>query len=88
VLHVPFRGSATTEVMSGAIVLPAGTPTHITNKFSQAMQSIAADPVMNERFLVAGARITSGTPEQTVAHAARDQMKWKEVVRVAGAKVE
>jgi tripartite-type tricarboxylate transporter receptor subunit TctC len=52
------------------------------------MQTIAADPAMKERFWVAGARITSSTPAETVAHAARERVKCKEVVRVAGAKVE
>ena len=143
VLHVPFRGSATTEVMSGnidfaldnvasytqllragrvralavtsaerwpvfpdlptmleagvpdfvitswgAIVMPAGTPAAITARLSQAMQEVAAQPLMKERFLTAGARITSSTPQETVAFAARERVKWKEVVRLSGAKVE
>ena len=143
VLHVPFRGSASTEVMSGtidfaldnvasytallragrvralavtsaerwpvfpelptmaeagvpdfvvtswgALVMPAGTPAAITARLSQAMQDIAAQPAMKERFLVAGARITASTPAETAAFAARERLKWKEVVRLSGAKVE
>ena len=143
VVHVPFRGSATTEVMSGtidfaldnvasytallragrvralavtsaerwpvfpdlptmleagvpdfiitswgAIVMPAGTPPAITARLSQAMQDIAAQPAMKERFLVTGARITASTPQETVAFAARERVKWKEVVRLSGARVE
>ncbi len=143
VLHVPFRGSASTEVMRGAIdfaidnvgsytpvlranrvralavtsperwpvfpdlptmaeagvpdfvitswgalVMPAGTPAAITNRLSQAMQDVAAQPAMKERLFTAGARITSSTPAETVAMAARERVKWKEVVRLSGAKVE
>jgi len=143
VLHVPFRGSASTEVMSGtidfaidnvasytpllragrvralavtsaerwpvfpelptmaeaglpdfvitswgAIVMPAGTPPAVTARFSLAMREIAAQPAMKERFLNAGARITATTPAETVALAARERVKWKEVVRLSGAKVE
>ena len=143
VLHVPFRGSASTEVMSGAIdfaidnvasytpllranrvralavtspdrwpvfpelptmmeagvpdfvitswgavVMPAGTPAVITGRLSQAMQEVAAQPSMKERFLTAGARITSSTPQETAAFAARERVKWKEVVRLSGAKVD
>ena len=143
VVHVPFRGSATTEVMSGtidfaldnvasytallragrvralavtsaerwpvfpdlptmleagvpdfiitswgAIVMPAGTPPAITARLSQAMQDIAAQPAMKERFLVTGARITASTPQETAAFAARERVKWKEVVRLSGARVE
>ncbi len=119
VVHVPFRGSATVEVMSGAIdfaidniasytpllrankvralavtsperwpvfpelptmaqagvpdfaitswgalVMPAGRPAAITARLSQAMQEIAAQPAMKERFLTAGARITACTPQE------------------------
>ena len=143
VLHVPFRGSASVEVMSGtidfaldnvssytpllragrvrvlavtsadrwpvfpdlptmaeagvpdfvitswgALVMPAGTPAAITARLSQAMHDIAAQPAMKERFLAAGARITASTPQETAAFAARERVKWKEVVRLSGAKVE
>ena len=143
VLHVPFRGSASTEVMSGAIdfaidnvasytpllranrvralavtapdrwpvlpdlptmaeagvpdfvitswgalVMPAGTSAAITNRLSQAVHEVAAQPAMKERFLAAGARITASTPQETAAFAARERVKWKEVVRLSGAKVE
>lgn len=143
VLHVPFRGSATTEVISGAIdfaldnvasytpllragrvralavtsadrwpvfpdlptmaeaglpdfvitswgalVMPAGTPAAITARLSQAMHDIAAQPAMKERFLNTGARLTASTPQETAAFAGRERVKWKEVVRLSGAKVE
>lgn len=143
VVHVPFRGSATTEVMAGtidfaidnvasytallragkaralavtapqrwpafpelptvleagvpdfvitswgALVMPAATPAAIPLKLSQAMQEIAADPAMQERFLSAGARLTAATPQDTAAFAARERVKWKEVVRLSGAKLE
>jgi tripartite-type tricarboxylate transporter receptor subunit TctC len=119
VVHVPFRGSVTTEVIAGtidfaidniasctpflkagkaralavtspercpvfpdvptmveagvrdfvvtswgALVMPAATPAAVTQKLSQAMQEIAADP------------------------ATRERIKWKEFVRLSGAKLE
>ncbi len=143
VLHVPFRGSASTEVISGAIdfaidnvasytpLLRAGrvralavtsadrwpvfpelptmaeagvrdfvvtswgalavasaTPAAIVARLSSAVQEIAAQPAMKERFLAAGARFTASTPQDTAAFVARERVKWKEVVRLSGAKVE
>ena len=67
-----------------AIVMPAGTPAAITARLSQAMQDVAAQPEMKEKFRTAGARITSSTPAETVAMAARERVKWKEVVRLSG----
>ena len=143
VVHVPFRGSATTEVAAGAIdfaidnvasytpmlrsgraralavtspyrwptfpevptmaeagmadfvvtswgalVMPAGTPAAITGRLSQAVQEIAAQPATKERFLNAGARIVSATPQETAAFAARERVKWKEAVRLSGARLD
>ena len=42
-----------------AYVLPAGTPRPIIDRLSAAQQKIAAEPAVQERFLVAGARILS-----------------------------
>ena len=143
VVHVPYRGSATTEVIAGtidfaidnvasytpmlkagraralavtsaerwpvfpnvptmaeaglsdfvitswgALVMPAATPTSITARLSQAVREIAADPATQERFMTVGARLVSSTPEEAAAFAVRERVKWKEVVRLSGAKLE
>lgn len=72
----------------GALVLPVGTPPVITMKLSQAVQEITAQPAMKELFLNAGTRAISSTPQETLAFAARERLKWKEVVRVSGAKAD
>ena len=72
----------------GALVMPAGTPPAITARLSQAVQELAAQPAMKERFLSAGARITSSTPQETAAFAARERVKWREAVRLSGAKLD
>ncbi len=68
----------------GAFVLPAATPRPIVDKLSQAIGKIAADPDMQKRFLVAGARILSSTPEQAIAFAAKERAMWKGVVALSG----
>ena len=142
-VHVPFRSSATTEVMSGtidfaidnvasytqfikagkarglavtsadrwpvlpeiptmaeagmpdfiftswgALALPAATPPAIVERLSKAVQEVAREPGMQERFLGAGARFVTGTPQETAAMAARERVKWREVVKLSGAKLD
>lgn len=72
----------------GAFVMPRGTPAPIVTRLSAALQSIASDPALQQRFLDAGARTISSTPAETVAFAERERVKWKEVVRISGAKLD
>ena len=72
----------------GAFVVPKGTPAAIVNKLSAAIQAIAADPAMQQRFLDTGARAVATTPQETAAFAERERVKWKEVVQLSGARVE
>ncbi|HEY5380537.1 MAG TPA: tripartite tricarboxylate transporter substrate binding protein [Pseudolabrys sp.] len=69
-----------------AFVVPAGTPRSIIDKLAAAMKTIAADPDIQNRFQVAGARCISSTPEQAIAFAAKERAMWKEVVALSGAK--
>jgi tripartite-type tricarboxylate transporter receptor subunit TctC len=142
-VHVPFRSSATTEVMSGtidfaidnvaswtpfvkagraralavtlpdrwpvlpdvptmaeagipdfvftswgALAFPGATPPAIVERLSKAVQEVSREPGMQERFLGAGARFVTGSPQETAAMAARERVKWKEVVRLSGAKLD
>lgn len=71
-----------------AFVLPAATPRPIVDKLSVAQRKIAAEPAIQERFLVAGARVLSSTPEGAIAFAAKERAMWKDVVAASGAKVD
>jgi len=71
-----------------AFVLPAGTPRPIIDKLSAAQRKIAGEPAIQERFLVAGARAVSSTPEEALAYAAKERAIWKELVALSGAKAE
>ncbi len=72
----------------GAFVVPQGTPAAIINKLSAALQGFASEPALQQRFLSAGARAVASTPQEAAAFAARERAKWKDVVRISGAKVE
>ena len=71
-----------------AFVLPAGTPRAIIDKLASAMKQIAADPEVQKRFLVGGARVLSSTPEEATAYAVKERAIWKDVVAASGAKID
>jgi tripartite-type tricarboxylate transporter receptor subunit TctC len=71
-----------------AFVLPAGTPRAIIDKLASAMKQIAADPKVQKRFLVGGARVLSSTPEEATAYAVKERAIWKDVVAASGAKID
>jgi tripartite-type tricarboxylate transporter receptor subunit TctC len=71
-----------------AFVFPKATPRGIVDKVSAAMHKIAADPAIQKRFEVAGARCIASTPEEALAYAARERTVWKDVVALSGARVE
>jgi len=43
---------------------------------------------MKAQFLEAGALAVSSSPRETEAFAERERTKWREVVRISGAKME
>jgi len=72
----------------GAFVMPAGTPPAITAQLSKAVQEILSQPAMKERFMTIGAKAVHLTPQETAAFAAAERVKWKEIVRLSGAKLD
>ena len=72
----------------GAFVMPKGTPPAIVNKVSAAIAEIARDPVLKDKYLQTGALLHATTPKETEAFAASERVKWKEVVRLSGAKLD
>jgi tripartite-type tricarboxylate transporter receptor subunit TctC len=71
-----------------ALVFPAGTPRPIIDRLSKMIGDIAAEPAMKQRFLAAGAKILSSTPEAALAHAATERAIWREAVKISGAKAQ
>jgi tripartite-type tricarboxylate transporter receptor subunit TctC len=69
-----------------AYVLPMATPRAIVDKLSAAQKTIAADAGVQKRFLVAGSRILSSTPEEAIAFANKERAMWRDVVALSGLK--
>ena len=72
----------------GAFVLPKGTPAAIVTKLSVAIAEIAKDPAVKDKYLQTGALLKATTPKETEAFAEQERVKWKEVVRISGAKLD
>ena len=69
-----------------AYVLPMTTPRPIVDKLAAAQKTIAGDAAVQKRFLTAGARILSSTPEEAIAFANKERAMWKDVVALSGLK--
>jgi tripartite-type tricarboxylate transporter receptor subunit TctC len=72
----------------GAFAFPTGTPAPIVAKLAEEVRAITADPAVQRRFLGAGGRAISATPEETARFVAAERQRWGEVVRSAGIRVE
>lgn len=72
----------------GAFVMPKGTPAPIVDKLAAAIKTIASDPAVQQRFMDIGARAVATTPQETSAFAESERVKWKEVVKLSGARIE
>ncbi|MDM0069949.1 tripartite tricarboxylate transporter substrate binding protein [Variovorax sp. J31P207] len=72
----------------GAFVLPKGAAPALVNKLSSAIAEIARDPAVQDKYLQIGALLRPTTPRQTELFAEQERAKWKEAVRMSGAKLE
>jgi tripartite-type tricarboxylate transporter receptor subunit TctC len=67
-----------------AYVLPKGAPRAIVDRLAAAHKEIAADEATQKRFLAAGARLLSGTPEEASAFAGKERTLWQEIIKLSG----
>jgi tripartite-type tricarboxylate transporter receptor subunit TctC len=70
------------------IVAPAKTPGPIVDKLNAEANRILKKPEVRERFEQLGAEPIGGTPQDLARHLAAETTKWKEVVRLSGAKLD
>ena len=67
---------------------PAGLPRDIVNKLNSEIMRALAQTDMQERFVAQGIDLQSSSPEQFGALIKSEVVKWRKVVREAGAKVD
>ncbi len=71
-----------------ALMTPAGTPQPIIARLSSELDKILHRPEVMERFQQLGAEPVGGTPAELAAFIASETIKWREVVKVSGAKAD
>ena len=72
----------------GGIVVPARTPRAIVLKLNAEINKALQSPELRERYAAIEAEPTGGTPEQFAAFVKTEAVKWAEVVKKSGAKVD
>jgi tripartite-type tricarboxylate transporter receptor subunit TctC len=70
------------------LFLPAATPPAIVNKLNAEVRRILALPEVRERIASTGADASSNTPEAFVEYIRSELVKWDNVVKVSGAKLD
>lgn len=71
-----------------ALIGPARLPMPVQDRLSAAVQSVAADPAIRQRFLVAGGQALATTPAGARERMDRERPMWKEMVELSGARME
>jgi len=72
---------------AGAIV-PAGVPKAIIARLNAELNKALTTPSVRDKLPEMGLEIVGGTPEQYAAHIKSETVKWADVVKRSGAKVD
>ncbi len=70
------------------IVAPAATPRTIVTKLNQQIVTSLRTPELKNRFAEQGLEVVGNTPEQFAAYMRAEIVKWTQVVKVSGARIE
>jgi tripartite-type tricarboxylate transporter receptor subunit TctC len=72
----------------GGMVAPARTPRAIVMRLNAEINKALQAPELRERYAAIEAEPTGGTPEQFAAFVKTEAVKWADVVKKSGAKIE
>ena len=72
----------------GGMVVPVRTPRAIVTKLNAEINKALQSPELRERYAAIEAEPTGGTPEQFAAFVKTEAVKWADVVKKSGAKVD
>ncbi|MDQ2765619.1 MAG: tripartite tricarboxylate transporter substrate-binding protein, partial [Gemmatimonadota bacterium] len=70
------------------VLLPAGTPKAIAEKFRADLVKVMQDPEVKEKFASLGVDAVSGTPEQFGAYIKSETAKYAQLIKDQGIKGE
>ena len=72
----------------GGLVVPAGTPRAIVMKLNAEVNKALQTPTVKERYAAIEAEPVGGTPEEFAAFVKKETVKWADVVKKSGAKLD
>jgi tripartite-type tricarboxylate transporter receptor subunit TctC len=72
----------------GGIVVPVGTPQAIVTKLNSEINKALRTSTVKERYAAIEAEPAGGTPEQFAAFVKKETVKWADVVKKSGAKLD
>jgi tripartite-type tricarboxylate transporter receptor subunit TctC len=70
------------------MIAPAGVPKAIVARLNAEIQRACASPALKERIAGTGSACAAGSTEQFVEFVKREQIKWGDIVRRSGAKID
>jgi tripartite-type tricarboxylate transporter receptor subunit TctC len=72
----------------GGLIAPVGTPRAIVLKLNAEINRALQSPTLRERYAAIDAEPSGGTPEQWADYVKKESVKWAEVVKKSGAKLD
>jgi tripartite-type tricarboxylate transporter receptor subunit TctC len=70
------------------VLLPAGTPKAVADKFRTDLLKVMQDPEVKEKFATLGVDAVSGTPEQLAAYIKSETAKYAKLIKEANIQAE
>jgi tripartite-type tricarboxylate transporter receptor subunit TctC len=72
----------------GGMVVPAATPKAIVTRLNAEINKALQSPALKERYAAIEAEPVGGTPDQFAAFVRKETVKWADVVKKSGAKLD
>jgi len=70
------------------VIAPAGLPRPIVDRLNAAVNAAIRTPLFKERFEANGDEAGGGTPEEFAELIRRDSIRWADVVKRSGARID
>jgi tripartite-type tricarboxylate transporter receptor subunit TctC len=70
------------------LVVPTDTPAEVISKLNSALLSAMSSTDIKARFQALGLESTPSSPRQMAVYAASERVKWADVIKANGIKVE
>jgi tripartite-type tricarboxylate transporter receptor subunit TctC len=72
----------------GGLMGPANMPKDVVERLNKEMRAALASPAVKDRFKALGAETDASSPEEFRELARRETIKWAQVIKFSGAKLD